>query len=356
MTRVNFQNELIKRRFFKRLKDAEGCCDSTITTVENSLLLYDQFTKNADYKRFSSEIAKNFKDWVKKKQIAIATYRNYLRNVKKFFHWLSGEPGYKSKIKTNDIDYLNISKKDQRMANQRNFKNYPSLEYVKELVSAISAQTEIDKRDKALISFAVLTGMRDTAIATLPLGCVDDDTLIVRQNPKFGVETKFSKNIVSIIFEFDAELVQQVKSWIKYLKLKGFGSQDPLFPRSKLLKDKNNLCFLKSVQVEPFFWKNSCPIRNIFKSRSDEAKLQYYIPHSFRDLAIELALKAANNGEQIKAISQNFGHDEVITTFNHYANFNDNKIIDIVKTIDFSPNRKGVDSKKLSQIKKLLEE
>jgi hypothetical protein len=48
------------------------------------------------------------------------------------------------------------------------------LEYVRRLVDSIVVSNEIDQRDRAMISFTLLSGMRDQAIASLPLGCFDE--------------------------------------------------------------------------------------------------------------------------------------------------------------------------------------
>jgi hypothetical protein len=86
----------------------------------------------------------------------------------KILQLVDTEPGYRSKIKPNSVDYLKVTEKEERMATQSEPRNYPSLEYVRELVDSIVIRNEVDQRDQTLISFALLSGMRDQAIASLP--------------------------------------------------------------------------------------------------------------------------------------------------------------------------------------------
>lgn len=356
---TNLRNERTKREFFKKLKEADGCCEATVNSIENAILLYENFTKREDFQLFTPDKAIEFKKWLIKKEhngktIQLTTYHTYLRSLRKFFIWLSGQTGYKSKIKSDYPAYLNISTKEERVANQSTPRNFPSLEYVINLTSSIKINSEIDLRDRALISLTALTGIRDKAISTLCLECFDDTNLIIKQDPKMGVETKFSKFIPTMIFNFDDQLLNNFLEWVKLSKKKGFGSQDPLFPRSKKDQGINNLSFKNATEVEPIFWKGTGRIREIFKHRAKEANLPYFAPHTFRHLAIDLALKSCKNGEQIKAISQNFGHENVATTLYSYANFDTATLHNIIKGIDFSGKEPDTKDKKLDQIRKIL--
>lgn len=359
MIRVNIKNEKIKRKFLNWLEQAEGLHKSTIDNIEKAILLYEDFTKQADFVTFKPDKAIEFKKWLKRREfrgkvISITTYHAYLRDLRKFFIWLTGQAGYKSKITPDIVGYLKISGKEEREATQYIPRKYPPLEYVIKLTDSIKINSEIDQRDRALISFTLLSGMRDKAIATLPIGCFDEDNFIIYQNPRLGVETKFSKYIFSVLFRFDDRLVNYVIEWTKHLKAKGFGSQDPLFPRSKLEQGKNNLCFESASEVEPVFWQGAGRIRETFKKRFKAAGLQYYPPHTFRHLAVDLAVEHCKGGEQIKAISQNFGHEYIGTTFSQYANYDSKRLTEILKNMDFSEKPSKTQEDKLEEIKKIL--
>ena len=359
MAKVNAKNERAKRSFFRYLKEADGCCDSTVNNIENAILLWQEFSKHEDFALYNLDKAIDFKKWLTKrafrgKPISIVTYHAYLRYLRKFFGWLVREPGYRSRIKPNAVDYLKITEKEERIATQTTPRNYPSLDYVRKLVDSINPKTEVDLRDRALISFTLLSGMRDRAIATLPLGCLDKEKLTILQNPRKGVETKFAKLIPTTLFPFDENMLGFITGWVKHLEARGFGSQDPFFPRSKLDQGADNLSFEASSEVEPAFWKGTGRIREIFKRRSEAAGLPYFPPHTFRHLAINLAFKACRNGEEIKAISQNFGHEQVATTVSVYGNYDPLRLTEIIKGLDFSGKQRPSPDDTIEEIKKLL--
>ena len=284
--KVSAKNERAKRSFFRYLKNADGCCDSTVNNIENAILLWQEFSKNEDFALYNADKAIDFKKWLAKrevrgKSISIVTYHAYLRYLRKFFGWLVREPGYKSRIKPNAVDYLKITEKEGRIATQSAPRNYPPFDYVKMLVGSINGDTEIDQRDRALVSFTLLSGMRDKAIVTLPLGCFDEERLIIIQNPRKGVETKFAKLIPTTLLQFDENMVRSVIEWAKHLKAKGFGSQNPLFPRSKLEQGKDRMTFETSTEVEPVFWQGTGRMREIFNTRAHDADRPSLLPASY---------------------------------------------------------------------------
>jgi hypothetical protein len=62
--------------------------------------------------------------------------------------------------------------------------------------------------------------------------------------------------------------LEYILKWIQHLKTKGFGSQDPLFLRSKTHQGSDNLSFALSTDVEPKFWRGTGTIRELFQQRS----------------------------------------------------------------------------------------
>ncbi len=341
---ANIINEKLKRRYFRRMKEASGYADSTICAMEKAIWLYEDFTQHEDFACFCQKRAVDFKRWLaeRKRQgelLSTTTQYNYLRYLQNFFKWLSGQPGYKSKISLDNISYLSMDKKKVREAISRRQVKFPSLNYVRELAGSIKIKTEIDQRDQALIAFLLLSGMRDKAVATLPLGCFDRTTLRVRQDPQLGVQTKFGKLIHSVLIRFDETLVEYVVDWAEYLEnQKLFADSDPLFPRSKVEHIDGGLTFV-SHKVEPVYWKTTNSIRKMLEKRSAGASLEYYRPHSFRHTAINLATGRCHNGEEFRAVSQNFGHENIGTTLTTYGKLDDYRVEEVITNINFAPNK-----------------
>jgi integrase/recombinase XerD len=73
------------------------------------------------------------------------------------------------------------------------------VEQVKHVLQTMSADTEIERRNRALIAFTLLTGARDSAIASMKLKHVDLTAGCAYQDSR-DVKTKFSKTFTTYFF------------------------------------------------------------------------------------------------------------------------------------------------------------
>lgn len=156
MTEKNTQNEIVKREYFKFLKHADGKSEPTIRMVEKSILRFEAFTRFADFKTFNQQQAIAYKEMLGAKNLAIATILSEVNKLKRFLKWLSHRPGYKTRIKTDDVDYLRLSERDTRAANAPSEKDFPSLAMVRDVVSKMPTKTPIEKRNRAAIVLCAL--------------------------------------------------------------------------------------------------------------------------------------------------------------------------------------------------------
>ena len=125
-----------------------------------------------------------------------------LRALKAFFQWLAMQPGYKSRINYTDTEYFNLSEKDTRVATARRNRAYPTLAQVKRAIAMMPNATAIERRNRALVAFTLLTGARDRATASLKLKHVDLETRSVFQDAR-DVNTKASKTFTTYLFPMD---------------------------------------------------------------------------------------------------------------------------------------------------------
>lgn len=352
MQSIAYKNELVKRGFYKYLENAKRFSPKSIESYEKAIWLWEDFSKKADFKFFNQTKAEEFKDWLKNKQkknsqelVSLSYCYDILRYLKVFFEWLSGQPNYR-KINRTAIDYLNLTRGEAKIATQSKAKIYPSLEEVKAIIEGIDGKTEIEMRDKALISLMFLTGARISAILSLPMQSFDREKLTVYQDPKLGVQTKNSKLITTAIMEFSfyKEPRRYFLEWFDYLeKERKFKPNEPIFPATKIENGKDNIGYYNTEKVEPLFWKNTNSIRKIFEKRSKQVEIRCYKPHSFRDLLVKEISKLSLTEEQKKAFSQNLGHEDVGTTFGNYGygKIGEDKQIEIMKSINFNSNEEN---------------
>ncbi len=324
MKNFNPRNERVKRQYFRFLKEADQKSEDTIRSIELAILRFEKYTEFMDFARFNSDHAVSFKKHLANSKssttndpISKATVLATVSKLKRFFGWLACQPGFKSKISVTDIEYFNMSEKDVRAAKSPRFKGFPTIEQIRSVVITMPCSNEVERRDQALIAFTILTGMRDAAIASLRLKHIDLSRDLVKQDPT-EVKTKFSKRIDTYFFPVGQDIKQVFVGWLDFLKNeKLFGFDDPLFPKTAILQDKN-MSFIAGG-VKPEFWSNASPIRTIFRKAFEAAELPYFSPHTFRNTLVNLAEQCCITPEEFKAWSQNLGHEHVLTTFTSYG-------------------------------------
>ena len=104
MSTHNPKNERIKRRYYAYLKEAKRHSEATVDAVASALARFEVDTKYRDFKAFHYEQAIAFKKHLAaqgadgKELLSKATRLAILAHVKRFFQWLSQEPGYRSHL------------------------------------------------------------------------------------------------------------------------------------------------------------------------------------------------------------------------------------------------------------------
>ena len=324
MTTHNPENERIKRRYFAYLKEAKRHSEATVDAVAKALARFEADTRHRDFKAFHFEQAIAFKKRLAEQKaqrsgakLSKATLHATLAHVKRFFQWLAGQPGYKSRLQYSDADYFNLSEKDVRVATARREQVGPTVEQVKHVIAMMPAQSAIQRRDRALVAFTLLTGARDSAIASMKLKHVNLAAGCVEQDAR-EVQTKFSKTFTTYFFPVGDEIRQIVVEWVAFLREEMlWGNDDPLFPATRIaLGDSRQF---EAVGLERAHWSSAARIRAIFQNAFAGAGLPYFNPHSFRNTLVRLGQSVCRTPEDFKAWSQNLGHDKVLTTFLSYG-------------------------------------
>ena len=119
--------------------------------------------------------------------------------MKAFFQWLVMQPGYKSRISYTDTEYFNLSEKEVRIATARRETMVPTMEQIKHVIETMPNNSALERRNRSLIAFTLLTGARDSAIASMKLKHVDIIGNSVFQDAR-EVNTKFSKTFTTFFF------------------------------------------------------------------------------------------------------------------------------------------------------------
>jgi integrase/recombinase XerD len=174
--------------------------------------------------------------------------------------------GYRS-LSSADADYLNLSAKDNRIARASRERPVPTLDQIRH---ALACAPAVERRDRALIAFTLLTGARDGATASLKLKHLDLVAKTLNQDAR-EVSTKGAKSFTTWFFPVGDDVEHLVIDWVRFLiKEKRFGSDDPLFPATKVRLVERRFA---AIGVSRSHWSNTTPIRNAFKRAFARAPL-----------------------------------------------------------------------------------
>ena len=133
-------------------------------------------------------------------------------------------------MKASDASYFTPSPQDVRIANAKRERPVASVEEITAVLRTLPSSMATEKRDRAIIAFALLTGARDGAISTSRLEHVDLEAGAVFQDAR-EVETKRRKTSTTTFFPVGAEPLKIFEEYLHFLKTDlDFGPDDPLFP------------------------------------------------------------------------------------------------------------------------------
>jgi integrase len=324
MMKHNPENERIKRRYFAYLKEAKRYSEQTVDAAAKALSRFEEYTRYRALKTFHVQQAVAFKRHLAEQtglrsgeKLSKATLHATLTQLKQFFFWLADQPGYKARLQYSDADYFNLSDKDTRIATAQRERKAPTLEQVKHVIQTMPGGSDVERRNRALVAFTLLTGARDSAIASMKLKHVDLKEGCVQQDAR-EVKTKFSKTLTTYFFPVGDGIQEIVAEWVRFLREeKLWGNGDPLFPATRIVVGQTHQ--FEAAGLNRAHWRNATPIRTIFRESFERAGLPYFHPHSIRKTLARFGEEVCNSPEEFKAWSQNLGHEQVLTTFLSYG-------------------------------------
>ena len=218
-----------------------------------------------------------------------------------------------------------------RIATARREKGVATLEEIERALSLMPIATAIQRRNRAIIAFAILTGARDGALASFRLKHLDVNAQTLFQDAR-EVRTKSRKTFTSIFFQLGPEPLEIVVDYLAMLKDElGFLPDDPFFPSTRIAQGTDRGFIADGLSRMP--WTSAGPIREIFRTAFEAAGLTYANPHSFRDTLVRLGQRLCRTPEEWKVWSQNLGHESEATTFVGYGHVPAHRHAEIMKAL-----------------------
>lgn len=315
MTKVNHKNERLKLDWLEELERDDS--PSTIDHKLAALACFEEATDYQDFTQITVEAVDRFIKFVNAKPTRSRTKVAAVNSVKGFFQWMVMDERIKGKKARKPINALRLKRKDRTASYARTARPIATLAQIKTAVEAMPKTTAIERRNRALIAFTLVSGARDGAIISMRVKHVDLINKEVHQDPN-EVDTKGGKQIFTWFFPIGDFFVKEVEDYLAFLKSEqGFTSNDYLFTSSAVGHDESDQFCIVGITKER--WANAQPMRDIFRAAFNAVDLPYFNPHSFRKTLMALAYEMELSGEAIKAWSQNLGHEKLDTSVNNYG-------------------------------------
>lgn len=316
------ENVKVKRAYAFFLETAEGKQPATIDAALKAIERFEESTNQKPFRKFHIEQVRAFRARLIEeggrsgKGLSAATITSTLKHLRHFFLWLSREPRFRSALNPNDASYFAPSEQDRRIAGARREGPVPTLDEINATLTGMPSNTHVEKRDRAAIAFAIVSGARIAAIASFRLKHVNLEAQTVFHDGR-DVETKGRKTFTSTFFPVGTA-VGIVEDYVHMLtdELR-FGPDDPLFPSTRMGHDADRSFEVQGLSRDP--WAGGEPIRRIFRTAFAAAGLPYANPHSFRKTLARLGERLCRTPEEWKAWSQNLGHESETTTYVGYG-------------------------------------
>tara|TARA_R110000787_G_scaffold73456_4_gene163700 strand:- start:5653 stop:6762 length:1110 start_codon:yes stop_codon:yes gene_type:complete len=338
MAEYNPNNEIAKKQYEEALLHGKYRDPKTVKAVWNSINSFEAFTGHIDFKDVSTEHVKAFKESLEHEKnsagelLSLSTIRSTLGNLRELFEWLATHPKFIKKVDGRITQYFRLSNNANRAARASKEKTPPTLEELETTLKAMPSKTDIEKRDRAMFAFVILTCIRDDALVSLKRKDVDADRRIIWQDPRH-VRTKRRKGILTKFLGKPLPLAEEiVMDWLKHLdEVFDIKPNDPLFPKTLTRNNPETMAFeVQGLSREHY--ANSGQVRDIFRAAFKAVGLGYYNPHLFRNTIVKWALKNMSQFE-FMALSQNIGHEHVMTTYNPYGKLSADEQIEAIEKI-----------------------
>ena len=217
---------------------------------------------------------------------------------------------------------LNISicrRKRVRIAKARRDERVPTLEQIRHAISTMPANTEIERRNRALIGFTILTGARDRATASIKLKHIDLDQGRIVQDAR-QVEYQVFQDIYDMVFPHRRRYPQDRRRLVQLFAAgEALGCRRSVVPGNKDRR-RSLIAISRLAGLDRKHWSGAGPIRKIFKDAFEGAGLPYFNPHSFRKTLASIGRETLPYTGAVQGLeSQNLGHEKVLTTFSSYG-------------------------------------
>ena len=329
---MNPSNERLRHAYIEHLRDARKLSEKTIDAAMRHLSELERFISGKNFERLSKSQAKAFSDQLHVRSskagagtLSSSSIVHTMNDLQAFYAWLTTIKG--RKVDPEAVARLTASRRALMDHRSKPDKAPPTPELMRAMITAIGDKTVLERRDRALVAFIYLTGMRVSAVISTLCKHVKLLERRIDQDAR-EVNTKFGKNMLTTWFPVGEDIEQIVAAWLKERQDGGAGPDDPLFPA----KPRHRLPSDTTPETETG-WVTTGPLRRVFRDACQAAGIDYINPHSVRRTLMLLGLEMCATWEELKAWSQNLGHEKLDTSVVHYGKLDTNRQNDLMQSL-----------------------
>lgn len=328
-------NARVRLAYQRYLLEARGQSPKSIDAALAAINLFEQFSKGREFNRVHPDLVMAFKRFLLER-VSEATRKPYgvsmvvhvLGHCRAFFRWLAEQKCFR-KIDRTVIEYFHATRRELALVRNTTPKRTPKVGEVVEMILSMPHDTREQRRDRAMVAFLLLTGLRASALASLQLKHVDLKRNAIFQDAK-EVRTKFSKSILTFLLPIDPVVLDMAIGWVNELKDLGLPDNAPLFPPAAILGAlETDVISSEGLRC----WSNSTPVRRIIKAAFETAGLEYCTPHQFRKAISLHFMQLGLTVEQLWCLGINLGHTNPATTLVHYCRPADERREEVIRML-----------------------
>ncbi len=349
---INRENYQDIQHYLDFQKTTIQCDDSTITSLWSRLkhlLIWADETRFSQADKIKQKYPVYLGDLKKPdgaNLIGTAHFAACCKTARAFFKWAKVE--YPREYKEIMQGWI-VSIKPPRSRSEQSELKQREIYEVEEVIKLATFPVESlkFKRMQAAVALLFMSGMRISALVSLPVSCVHLDQLKVDQLPEKGVLTKNHKAAITTLLNIP-ELFQVVKGWndflranalpeaLWYVNLSYHGEIAKTNPTAERMKTRNY------------------DFRGDLHELCKVAGIEYKSPHKFRHGHAVYALKRAKDMKEMKAISQNLMHSTMGITDGIYGNLVNDDVHDVISSLAGNETNGQINQETLTKIADLL--
>ncbi|MEP5170926.1 MAG: site-specific integrase [Shimia thalassica] len=279
---------------------------------------FERFLAGRSFEKVTPQDAGAYRDHLVKLRVlsketgglSNSTVRHRASHLAAFFKWLRGQTGYR-RLSASLPDYLALPRNTSALPLARDQRLFPSMDEAWHMVDLMPGQTIVQRRDRAMVAFAFVCGLRAGALTSLRIKHLNLDRRTVVQDAS-EMRAKNGKSYCATWFPRTEAFRDVFVYWVQELEALGFQAEDALFPEIKDLVPRSP----QEFAVSPL--ATSRALQTAF-ARASAPLGTSYTPHSARHTLKALGARLCRTHEERKAWSMNLGHADEQITERHYG-------------------------------------